>query len=479
MKTKLAIVLLCFFLLWNFFHFKLLEVPDGVTIDEAQFGYNGILIERTLHDENGRFLPVFVLSYGGDWKQPVTQYLTAGTFKVFGPSLINLRRVSVFIASISVILFFILLKNIGGIKFALAGTAVFLVTPILYIQSHLALDNIAPLPLVILWLIFLHQYLVKRNWKYLVLAAMCLGVSFYSYKSMRLILPIWGILTLGLLFLTRVNWRQFRTAVLAYLLATLPFLLIAPILEKKYANSIFAGVSPHLDSYQSLIGGWLANLDPSFLFIKGDSTPFHSTGMHGVFLLATLPLFLLGSYFAIKQRGFLLFLLILFISGPFLFGLVDSIHRGSRMLSLIPMYSATTGLGLVTLFNLKFRFKKALLLGIVVLLLVNYSDFFGYYMNTYPKASAEYFNGKSNVSYQMFAEEVNKRQTEPYIEKELYESEGYAGKFFELAYFNKPFKIWKNPEPVPKEGILMTNLTDLKDAQEIRKIPYYHLLQGL
>lgn len=84
-----------------FFSYRLNDVPPGMTIDEPAFGYNAVLLSETLHDENGRFLPVFVLSLDGkDWRQPVTQYFMAGYFKLFGPSVYNLKFTSVIVADI-------------------------------------------------------------------------------------------------------------------------------------------------------------------------------------------------------------------------------------------------------------------------------------------------------------------------------------------------------------------------------------------
>jgi len=62
-------------LLAGLFSFRILESPLGLTADEAAFAYNATLLSKTGLDENGRRLPVFVLSLGGtDWRQPVTQY---------------------------------------------------------------------------------------------------------------------------------------------------------------------------------------------------------------------------------------------------------------------------------------------------------------------------------------------------------------------------------------------------------------------
>ena len=90
--VKTVKIVLVFILLCIFYSYRILQVPSGLTADEGAFAYNAVLLSRTLHDENGRFMPFFVLSLNGtDWRQPVTQYYLAALFKIFGASLFLLR----------------------------------------------------------------------------------------------------------------------------------------------------------------------------------------------------------------------------------------------------------------------------------------------------------------------------------------------------------------------------------------------------
>src|SRR3989344_8173164 len=155
------------------FSYKLTEIPNGLTVDEAAFGYNANLLANTLHDQNGRFLPIFVLSLNGrDWRQPVTQYFITGYFKLFGASVYNLRFTSVLIASLSVVLAFILGRIVFGLAGGLVSSILVLTTPIVMMHSHLGLDNIMPIPFVILWLIFLHLFEKKKDLKFLIFCAL-------------------------------------------------------------------------------------------------------------------------------------------------------------------------------------------------------------------------------------------------------------------------------------------------------------------
>lgn len=158
---KVIVFIVATITLLLFFSFKLTSVPAGITVDEGAFGYNAILLSKTLHDENGRFLPVFVLSIKGtDWRQPVTQYFDAVYFKAFGASVFNLRFTSVIVAVVSVFLIFYLARQLLGKFGAIVASLLLVTTPIFMIQSHLGLDNIYPIPFVIGWLMF---FFIRQN----------------------------------------------------------------------------------------------------------------------------------------------------------------------------------------------------------------------------------------------------------------------------------------------------------------------------
>lgn len=499
---RLLLYTLMILILWIFFTYKILEVPPGITSDEAAFGYNGALLANTLHDQNGRLMPFFVLSLGSDWRQPVTQYSAAVAFKLFGTSYFNLRAISVVYMISSIILLFYLLTLIENKTIAIFGILIFITTPIMMIQSHMGLDNIAPVPFVILWMIGLSLYKKRLKYKYLVLAGIALGVSFYSYKAMRLIVPIWSVLAvvyissnpLSNFFIKSMSFkiREFYPAIF-FTLAILPFFLIIPFLESKYPGAVFDRQSPKVDSYQQIFGGYLSNLDPSFLYITGDSTPYHSTGIHGALLLASLPFFIIGIYQTIRKRnGFLLFILLTFFTATIFFGLANSIHRASRLLALVPSYSIISGYGLLYLWSLrnetqflaKGLFNFILLISFC-LIFWNYYDFLKYYWFKYPTSSnsSSSFPTQSHDAYLKLSKEAANRNLIPAIEASIYQGDGVSALFFEEAYFNKTSSFdkkliqWDTQEELPKGLVLLTNSERLDGYINLNlKLSKYHIL---
>lgn len=72
-KPSLLLTVILTIFLALFFSYKITSIPTGLTVDESAFGYNAALLAKTAHDENGRFLPIFVHSTKQtDWRQPVT-----------------------------------------------------------------------------------------------------------------------------------------------------------------------------------------------------------------------------------------------------------------------------------------------------------------------------------------------------------------------------------------------------------------------
>ena len=153
LKNKLfwlfSVLVIFFFLL----SYRLLETPMGLTADESAFGTNAALLSRTGYDENGVFMPLFVNSINkSDWRQPWSQYYITLFFKIFGISINNLRLSSVILILFSGYLLYRLMNSLLGWRYAILSMVLFFTTPIIFLQSHLGLDNIMPLPFVLIWL---------------------------------------------------------------------------------------------------------------------------------------------------------------------------------------------------------------------------------------------------------------------------------------------------------------------------------------
>lgn len=442
----------------------------GLTVDETAFGYNAALLSRTGHDENGRLLPLFVLSINGqDWRQPVTQYYLAGLFKIFGPSIYLLRFSSILITLLSSFLLFCLAKKINGNLFALFAVAIFLATPLIMIQSHMGLDNIMPIPFTLLWLFGLYRYGQTKKLRYVAISAVSLGISFYTYKGMRAVVPVWGVISILYLYFLKINSLK---SIFFFSLFISPFVLAIPYLHHLYPGAIFGGARPKTESIYDFLYPYLSSFDPTFLYIKGDATPFHSTGRHGMMLLVTLPIFIIGIASSVRLKRFHWFLLLAFFSAPLLYGFVDSVHRASRLMCLIPLYSLICAVGLSCLSGLKSKIATPLLALFLFAAAFNYYDFVKFYWHDYAKFTQNFLGDlKPYLSFKQLKIESEMLDLKPYV------SDDISSDFFASIYFPHGLpEIHRDLSP-PPGSILLTNREEVPGMVRLKnvKLLYHHL----
>lgn len=468
-KQKLLLVLIFVFsfLLLNF---KLTEVPPGINGDEAHIAYNAMLVAKTGYDQNQKFLPIFISnSKQKDWKQPITFYATVIGFKLFGVSYVVFKEVSVFFALVGALLLFLLIKEILGDRSAFIGLLLYIITPIIFIQSHLGLENIAPVPFVTFWLLMLVKYQKRKQTLFLFLAGLGLGVSFYSYLGMRLVCPVLFILSIFyIFFLERKINKSVVKAVAVFTLSLLPILLISIIIKNQYPGAILAENRPEEPhSYQEFLLPYLSTYDLSFLFIKGDSTAYHSTEKHGIFLLATLPLFILGCYTAaVKKRFLFIFMTLVFFITPILFGFTGSIYRGSRLLVLVPTYIFIVVLGFDLLIALKSKFRNFIIGIMVVIIFFNFYDFVRDYWFDYPLQVKSYFKSDAHLIFKILSEQSKKLGRTPVIMWDIYDREGTAAEFFKQVYFPGTLLVKRIEEQIPPKSVFMISADKFEELKK-------------
>lgn len=452
-----------------FYSFRLTKTPSGMTIDESSIGYNSALISKTLKDETGNKFPVFALTINGsDWKQPVSLYSTAIFFKIFGISLFNLKFVNVIVAVASLFVIILLNYFLMGKMAGIVSGIIFMLTPTVLMHSHLAQENIMPIFFVATYLLFILLFQKKVKPLYLILAGISLGIGIYSYRGMRALTPPLIIITVLYLFLTA---KESIKSPLLFIIGLSPFILVMPHLNTNYAGALFNSQSFSLRTYYDFLYPYISSFDLSALFIKGDITPWHSTGFHGVFLLSTLPLFVVGLILAAKNKLFhhyYLFLLISFFLCPLLFGQVGSVYRFSRLLIFVPFYVTFCTLSLLSLQKLKPGKILTFILGIFVIL--NFVDFVRYYWYEYPIIKRVSFSENNEINYIELSKKSKEKNLIPYIYVDEYIAQGDDARFYEIAYFDTKLGQWKPESKIPVGSILMTKLEHQSGFTEIGKI---------
>lgn len=455
-----AILFLILIAGWFLLTFRLTEVPPGINGDEAAVGLNAIYVAKNGYDLRGKFFPIFTsLPDSSDWKQPITFYSEVLAFKIFGPSYFTLRAVSVSYVLLSALLLFYLIRMLMGNFLASFGFLIFLTAPIIVIQSHLAMENIAPLPFIILWLIGVCKYNQQTKDRYLLVMGLSLILAFFSYLGMRLIMPVLFLLSIVLLFYKN------KQKIPIFISIFIPFVISLLFFKDQYPGSLWGLYRPYIvDSYQNFFLPYLSNFDPSFLYVFGDTTPYHSTGKYGMYLVSTLPLFILGIIKIIKLNQLTSnFIALSFFLSPILFGLGSTIHRASRLLSLVPMYLVICCFGIVFILKSRWIFKKIILVVIFFLILLNFGDFIKDYWFDYPKRVKSDFAKPLHLGFEKLYEKSKKDNLMPLVQNDLHMQNSTAFSFFEATFFPQSLKKWSNLEEVPPKSVVLVGNSSIKE----------------
>lgn len=136
-KVILAVILVIGFLS------RLLVIdsyPNALNVDEASSGYEAWSILNYGIDRNGKFLPIFLIAWGSG-QNALYSYLMMPFIKILGLNMLSLRLPMSIVGCISLIVLYLLLKEIKDEKTALIGVAFFAICPWHIMKSRWGLES--------------------------------------------------------------------------------------------------------------------------------------------------------------------------------------------------------------------------------------------------------------------------------------------------------------------------------------------------
>jgi Ca2+/Na+ antiporter len=145
------------------------------------------------------------------WEWPLSWYLTAATFKIFGASMYALRVPMIIMGCLTLLPFYLLLREITAAPAALFATALLAVSR-WHVQVSWYNDPVfVPLlPVVIVLYLLLRTQRVRRPSLYVAIGALC-GYLLYDYAAFRIIPAVVFAFYLGAAWRARglpPEWRQ-------------------------------------------------------------------------------------------------------------------------------------------------------------------------------------------------------------------------------------------------------------------------------
>lgn len=414
MKHKillLVIILLGFFLRL----YQVPTVPPSLSWDEVSIGYNAYSILKTGRDEHGTRFPLTAFAAYGDYKPVVPIYLTIPAIAVFGLSEFAVRLPSVIAGALTIpVVYFLVLELFPASNLlallALLSSLVLAVSPWHINLSRAGFEaNIATFFIGLgVWLV-IRARKIPKLWIYSLLPFV---LAINTFNSARYFSPI---LAAGLvIFCWSQIKKNIKVFVLGIVIAGICASPLVPYLLSKEARlrfnevNIFSDIRVVETSNARIAadgGTWWAsivhnrrigyareylvhfldNLEPRFLFIRGDGNPKFSIQDVGQLYLIEFPLLLLGIYwmfrFYPRVAGLLLFWLIASIIPA---AVARETPHALRIENSLPTWHIFVASGIYALVSSAKRFKKLIIVGLVFLYVFSVSFYLHNYYGYYP-----------------------------------------------------------------------------------------------
>lgn len=523
-KDKKISVIIIFLLAFFLRFYQLGNVPPSLNWDENSNAYNAYSIIKTARDEYGNFLPLYNQSFD-DYKPPLYMYLNVLTVSIFGLTPFAARLPSAFLGTITVLIFYYLAKFIFKDQKIVNRETVSQLSMLMLAISpwHIHFSKVGFEANIGLFTavasITLLLYSIKKP-KLLYLSAIMIGLSAYSYHSVRIYLPLLLILTV--IFIRKDLLRLSRKTLILSLVITIllisPILLLTPLssiaqryktttselrreeveksikyIQQDKTNNFSSLIhNRRIFEIQTLLDNYLWHFDMNFLFTKGDDNFRHHIENQGMFYLWQLPLFIFGIYFLIKKRSpAFIYILLWLIIAPIAAAPAKPAPHAIRSFAMVIPMSLITSISLSLIIErysklLIFKFLTIIFAFTITISLISYLH--NYYVH-YARDKSSFWQYGYNLAAQeteKYKNQYEKIRVDGEIEQgyifwlftskydpKTYQTSGSREKFgkyiFDSSYSNDAKELFvTTAHTFPKEFELVTSIKDPKGAEIIK-----------
>lgn len=491
-NSKLFLILIV--LLAGFLRFYNIGInPPSLSWDEVALGYNAYSLGINGRDEFGVLFPYKYLESYGDFKPPVYSYLGVLPIKIFGLNEFAVRFPSALLGTLSVLLTYLLVKQIFYTKkkilkfdlepLALLSALILALSPWHIMLSRAAFEaNVATFFIIAGTLFYLLG--INKKGYYFVLSAIFYVLTFYTFNSSRVFVPLFVILISLLSFkdlLKNKKWVLFSAFIGILMLAPIASYLHSPQAtlrfkevnifsdssivvnaNKKIAennNSIWAKAvyNRRVGYTQAFISHYVDHFEPRYLFINGDNNPRFSIRQVGQMYLWDALFLLIGIIVLIKIRPGKWYILPLWI----LLGIIPAATaretpHALRTEAVLPAFQILVAFGFMTIYvfiKTKTKFANLIAGFLLILLLINFAYFYKILMIDYPKKYA----GEWQYHYKEVAQYVNAEKGK--YEKVYVDEEIGRPYIYNLFYNNISPADFQNKSTVQRDVFGLVNVT--------------------
>lgn len=371
--------------------------PAGFFCDEAAIGYNAYTILTTGKDEYGVSYPAFFKSFG-EYKSPVAIYAAVPFIQLFGLNELSTRMQSVFFGLITILMIYLLTKQLFTKNIALLSAAIAATMPWLihYNRTGFEMNSYLAFLTATLWLLL---KAIKQK-AYIVPAFFIASLSLYTYYSAKLIVPLF-IICFFLIYGKKllVHKKELTLSAVLFLFLSIPFLLSfinGQGTARFHEVSVFTANLAPTDTVLRILNNYVLQLTPT-LFLHGEPTfitRHFAGGLHPL-LFTTIPFFYIGIAFVIKiwrkpASKLLLLWLILYPLGAAV--VADPPFTGRTIIGA-PLSAILIALGIAATSNVANKYvSRNIIFGMIITVIsINFLVFISFYFQRYPLYSADFW----------------------------------------------------------------------------------------
>ncbi len=275
--------------------------PPYLSIEEVSQAREALVLATTARNADGELLPLyFPEDAGRTVRDPVWVYWAAALMQVqpFSETLMRVPSASAAVLNVA-LMFLVVFKLFDRTRPAVIAAILLMLTPAHFQQGRIATMQIAPVTVVLVWLVFIVRYIQEHRRRDAVLAACCLGLGMYTYIAALIIMPVYFLVTLVIVSRSR-PWPRARTDLFAmsaaFGIALIPLAawfafhpsqlvgLTGYYTHGEYNKNLGSGGFVGANAISHVDAWWdCYNLDK--LFFSGDADFRFSTRTAGYFLL--------------------------------------------------------------------------------------------------------------------------------------------------------------------------------------------------
>lgn len=418
MKLKKANLALISLLLVSFF-IRIYKI-DTLSLfgDEVDVGYQAFSIFKTGHDYKGNFLPVYIQSLS-ESRAPLLIYTSIPGIKIFGLTELGVRITPIIFGILNIYLLYklvLLLSKSSKLAFFSAFALSF--SPWHFHYSRTAFEVTLLISLILAAIYFAYRFTDQNKNKYLYLSIILFSLSFYTYNTANIFVPL---IVLSIFFSnfktfsSKIKFKNFFISLILFLILVSPLIyqiffgaaagrfklinifhdqtLIEQIINKRTSLS---SVSPTTEAIfhnkptawaNEFIKNYLTAFSFPFLFVSGDQINIrHTIPGFGLIFVSFLPFLVLGLFSLNLKEKLNRLMLFWLLFSPIASSLTTNgeTHATRLFLMIIPI-AYFSALGLVKLASYKNIFTKIFIFIISLFFIFQISAYTHEYFVHYPK----------------------------------------------------------------------------------------------